>query len=194
MASLTSKRFDEQYLPETTLFFRLNCMSPSLCSIAIDPTKAIYGKPFLCELRALKIISNSLSLRCTFDRYWKSFLAMRDLLLYIIFILFIVSVICVHMYMGVLKQHCVKKPLSPMSASAWNEFTLNRGELFCQYSIFSSIHFIGMKMLSLRLFFSWIESNCLPAFNRKIERQRYLFSENMRKILHNFTGKIVLKV
>lgn len=55
---------------------------------------------------------------------------MRDLLLYIIFIIFVVAVICVHLYMGTLKQHCVKKPMSAMSAAAWSEFTSNPGAGF----------------------------------------------------------------
>lgn len=132
--------------------FVFRCVpSARLSAIAADPAKAIYGKPLLCELRVLKIVPNSLSLRRTFARYWKSFLDMRDLLLYIMFVMFIVAVLCVHMYMGVLQQHCVKKPLASMSVASWTEFTSNPGTaILCAiYACISPYFFSIFCMLSV---------------------------------------------
>lgn len=100
----------------------------SLVAICINPQDAIYGRPILVELRVLKIVSNSLCLRRTFQLYWKSLLALRDLLLYILYCMIIISVLCVQLYMGVLTQRCVKAPLTNLNDADWSSFTTDRGK------------------------------------------------------------------
>lgn len=100
-----------------------------LTNICIDPENGIRYFPPLCELRVLKICSISLSLRRTVEVYWRSLVKMRDLLLYILFAMFVASVACMQMYMGVLSQHCVKIPNGFRGDEAWSNFVNDPGEL-----------------------------------------------------------------
>lgn len=74
----------------------------------MQPKEALYYGPVLCELRVLKICSVSLNLRRTINIYWDSLVKMRDLLLYIVFTMFVVAVLCMA-YQGSLSQRCVPK-------------------------------------------------------------------------------------
>lgn len=107
-------------------FFLILCLRIS--AICIDPEKAVYGSPFLCELRVLKICSLSLSMRRTVLVYWRSLVKMRDLLLYILFAMIVISVMCLEMYMGVLTQKCVRKPLDVGNDEFWSTYTSNSGK------------------------------------------------------------------
>lgn len=104
--------------------------------MCINPQDAIYYSPVLCELRVLKICSLSLSLRRTVKIYWQSLVKMRDLLLYILFTMFVVAVLCVQMYQGLLTQRCVKEP---KNGEVWSSFTGNPGELRIALQCFRSL-------------------------------------------------------
>lgn len=105
------------------------CKFIRITAICVDPEKAIYECPFLCELRVLKLCSLSLGLRRTINIYWQSLVKMRDLLLYILFAMVVISVICLEMYMGILGQRCVKIPRNVRSDAQWSDFTTDSGKL-----------------------------------------------------------------
>lgn len=89
----------------SVLFLLLWIYTYRLTCICVWPNEPIY----LCELRVLKICSISLNLRRTINIYWDSLVKMRDLLLYIVFTMFVVSVMCLITYQGQLSQRCVPK-------------------------------------------------------------------------------------
>lgn len=95
----------------------------------MNPQRAIYGSPILHELRVLKIIPISIRLRQGVQIYWKSIVGMRDLLLYILYVMVVVAVFCLEMFMGTLTQHCVKKQLNPANDEIWSRFSNNSGML-----------------------------------------------------------------
>lgn len=137
-----------------------------ITAICIDPEKAIYECPFLCELRVLKICSLSLSLRRTISIYWQSLVKMRDLLLYILFAIAVISVMCLEMYMGILSRRCVKIPLGVRSDAQWNDFTTNSGKLriILQSSNFFSSVFFSLVFIILSPVILFIHLFSMPLF------------------------------
>lgn len=117
-----------------------------LIAICLNPQDAIYSSPVLSEFRVLKICSLSLSLRRALQVYWQSLLKMRDLLLYILFIIIVISVMCLQIYMGILLRNCVKVPVDVRSDEAWSSFTSNSGKLRI------TLQFYWFRHISFRLF------------------------------------------
>ncbi|XP_031630611.1 sodium channel protein para-like [Contarinia nasturtii] len=113
------------YLRDPWNCFDLLIIIHAISAICVNPEKAIYSCPSLCELRVLKLCSLSLSLRRTVNVYLESLLKMRDLLLYITFAIIVISIMCLEMYMGILSQHCVQTPLVVTSDYFWSTFTTN---------------------------------------------------------------------
>lgn len=133
------------------LFFNIysNCDFISIFSITaicLDPQEAIFSSPVLSEFRILKICSLSLSLRRTWSIYWQSLVKMRDLLLFIFFTIFVISVMCLQLYMGILTQKCVKLPVGAKSDEVWSNFTSNSGKLRI------TLQFYWFRHISFRLF------------------------------------------
>lgn len=136
-----------------SLFF----ISPNrLTNICINPENGIRYFPHLSELRVLKICSISLSLRRTVNVYWQSLMKMRDLLLYIVYAMIVVSVVCLQIYMGVLSQRCVKIPPNGLRGdNSWSNITNDPGELRIAITIFLLVFVKFRFYLSLDIFFSY---------------------------------------
>ncbi|XP_055311841.1 sodium channel protein para-like [Sitodiplosis mosellana] len=112
------------YLRDPWNCFDLFIIIHATVAMCMNPEKAIYECPTLCELRVLKICSLSLALRRTINIYWQSLLKMRSLFLYILFAMAVISVMCLQMYMGTLSQRCVKVPRDGRWHK-WSDFTGN---------------------------------------------------------------------